>query len=89
MIWLTVAEIAKKRGIGRVAAYRWLQRNASQFIERRGRHVVISAENYARLKGHADFSRFERRLLDLEAVSREQTRRLNAHADALARAQRL
>lgn len=49
MTLLTVADVAKIRRTGRVAAWRWLSRNAGRHFLKRGRERVISDEVYRRL----------------------------------------
>lgn len=76
---LTVADVAKLRGIGRVAAYRWLHRNAARYLLRDGRRVVIQKKDYARLMG----APLDDRVSELESRMAESERRLDAHARAL------
>jgi len=79
---LTVAEVAQLRGIDRVAAYRWLMRNARSYLRRNGRLVVIDAESYARLTA-SPLARLDARTTDVESRIAEVERRLNVHAEAL------
>ena len=48
---LSVADVAKLRGVGRTAAYKWLRRNASKWLLRHGRFVAIDAERYGIISG--------------------------------------
>ena len=70
---LSVADVARLRGVGRVAAYRWLQRNAARWLRRRGRFVVIDANRYGIISGirpdpmSARIRELETALADLEA----------------------
>lgn len=81
---LSVADVAKLRGIGRVAAYRWLLRNAKEYLRRSGRFVVISAEDYAKLGRAPIDDRILDRFARMEDRLAEGERRLDAHAKALA-----
>lgn len=76
---LTVADIARLRQIGRVAAYRWLLRNAAAHLRRRGRFVVISADHYAMAAGLRVDPRVEQRFSSLESRVDEVERRLDVH----------
>ena len=80
---LSVADVATMRGIGRVAAWRWLKRNAGSYVVYDGRFPMISERDYLRVNGPAFRARIEQRLADLESTTREQTRRLDRHAEAL------
>ncbi len=82
---LTVADVARMRGTGRVAAYRWLHRNARAYLRRRGRYVVISAADLARLDGRPIDPRVGARLTDLDSRITDAERRLDVHHRALAR----
>jgi hypothetical protein len=79
MTTLTVADVARVREVGRVAAYRWLQRNAARWLRRDGRLVVISAEHYALAAGLQMDPRVEQRFAALEERVDEVERRLDAH----------
>lgn len=80
--YYTTAQVAKMRGTHRVAAFRWLSRNAGKHFRRIGRYGVISKEVYKRLAlaEHIDdkFAKTERRLDDLEEQSAVHARRLDA-----------
>lgn len=80
---LSVADIATLRGVGRVAAWRWLFRNAKSYVVYDGRFPMISERDYARVNGPSFHARIEQRLSDLETGNREQDRRLDRHAEAL------
>lgn len=78
---LTVSDIARLRGTDRSAAWRWLRRNAGQFLRRDGRFVVISKKDYGRVVG----TESDPRLDELESRIVESERRLDAHARALSK----
>ncbi len=74
---LSVADVARLRGVGRVAAYRWLLRNGARWLRRRGRLVVIDSHRYAFLCGERD--RVEGRMSDLESRVADLEQRFDAH----------
>lgn len=80
---LTVADVAKLRRVGRVAAYRWLKRNASAYLQRRGRFVVIAASHFEKLAQRPVDERVLDRFARLEERIAEGERRLDVHAQAL------
>jgi hypothetical protein len=80
---LTVQDVANVRRVGRVAAYRWLLRNASRYLKRRGRFVVISAKDYRRLDNPPMDDRVAARLVAIESRIADAEARLDVQHKAL------
>lgn len=80
--YYTTAQVAEMRATHRVAAFRWLSRNAGKHFRRVGRYGVISKTIYHRLAlaEHVDdkFAKVERRLDDLEEHCDLQAKRIDA-----------
>ena len=86
---LSVADVARLRRTGRVAAFRWLKRNAREYLHNDESGLSISERDLAKVWKDMLLDGISRRLAKLEEACGDHERRLDRHAAGLRRARLL